>query len=255
MPQLPFFRLFNAAIAMYRNAMNANEEPAGTAVTASTQGQADRPAAIRRLRRLWRYGFLGTLVLLAAFVAGFAFFADTVGRLAPPPGISRADGIIVLTGGYHRIDTAVALLENGQGKRLLISGVNPVTSRGTLRQATGAQTDVFNCCIDIDIEALDTIGNAAESAKWLTRNGYKSVILVTNNYHMPRSIMELKRTAGNVDIVPWPVVNTPMDDGRWMMKPAALRVLFTEYAKYVAALARGLLPAPEQGPTISAAAR
>lgn len=235
--------------------MNANEEPAGPAMSAAIPEQAVRTGMIRRLRRASRYGFLAALVLCTAFVAGFAFFADTVSRLAPPETVSRADGIIVLTGGYHRIDTAIALLEKGQGQRLLISGVNPSTTRGSLRLATGAQSATFNCCIDIDIEALDTIGNAAESAKWLNRNGYRSVILVTNNYHMPRSIMELRRTAGNVDIVPWPVVNTPMDDGRWMTKPAALRVLLTEYSKYVAALARGLLPTPDQSTTISAAAQ
>ncbi|MAW87938.1 MAG: hypothetical protein CMJ42_15580 [Phyllobacteriaceae bacterium] len=235
--------------------MNANEEPAGPAVTVAVQGRIEGSGTIRRLRRIWRYTFLAALVVAAVFVAGFAFFVDAVGRMAPPGGMSRADGIIVLTGGYHRLDTAVSLLEKGQGKRLLISGVNPVTTRTSLRQATGARSAIFNCCIDIDIEALDTIGNAAESAKWLERNGYRSVILVTNNYHMPRSMVELKRTARDIEIVPWPVVNTPMEDGRWMTKPAAMRVLITEYAKYVAALARGVLPVRDSSPMMSASAR
>lgn len=235
--------------------MNANEEPASPAVTVAVPGRTEGSGTIRRLRRIWRYTFLAALVVATVLVAGFIFFVDAVGRMAPPDRLSRADGIIVLTGGYHRIDTAVSLLEKGQGKRLLISGVNPVTTRGSLRQATGARSAIFNCCIDIDIEALDTIGNAAESAKWLERNGYRSVILVTNNYHMPRSMVELQRTARGVEIVPWPVVNTPMDDGRWMTKPAAMRVLVTEYAKYVAALARGVLPVRDSAPVMSASAR
>ncbi|WP_245408408.1 YdcF family protein [Zhengella mangrovi] len=231
---------------------NANDDCAGAAMPAAMAEKTEGPTVIRRLRRAWRYTFLGILVIAAVFVAGFTFFADSVSRMAPPGAIADADAIIVLTGGYHRLDTAIDLLENGHGKRLLISGVNPVTTRTSLRKATGARSALFNCCIDIDIEALDTIGNATESAKWLKRNGYRSVILVTNNYHMPRSMMELKRTAGDIAITPWPVVNTPMDDGRWMVKPAALRVLLTEYTKYVAAMARGVFPGDQESESLRA---
>lgn len=178
------------------------------------------------------------LVASGAFLAGFAFYADYVSRLAPPSaGKAHADAIIVLTGGSQRIEAALDLLAQGAARRMLISGVNPAVSRDMIRNATGANKALFNCCIDIDAEALDTIGNAEESAKWLARNGYESVILVTNNYHMPRSLLELQRKARNVAVIPWPVVNTPLTNGDWMGKPQAVRVLFTEFAKYVGALA------------------
>ena len=45
---------------------------------------------------------------------------------------------------------------------------------------------------DIDHAALDTIGNAEESAKWVNSHGYGRVIVVTNNYHMPRSLVEFE---------------------------------------------------------------
>ena len=102
---------------------------------------------------------------------------------------------------------------------------------------------------------MDTIGNAEESAKWVTSHAYGKVIVVTNNYHMPRSLLELRRSVGSVELLPYPVVNTPLDNGGWMTRPEALRVIFTEYAKYVAALARGLwTPTPPQGDMMSAAA-
>ena len=69
-----------------------------------------------------------------------------------------------------------------------------------------------------------------------------SVILVTNNYHMPRSLLEMGRLLDEAELEPYPVVNSKLDDGGWMTKPDALRVLFTEYNKYLAALARGVLP-------------
>ena len=74
---------------------------------------------------------------------------------------------------------------------------------------------------------------------------YGSVILVTNNYHMPRSLLELGRRI-DADLKPYPVVNTKLDDGRWLFEPDALRVLITEYTKYLAAVARGLVPAADE---------
>src|SRR5690606_11961761 len=94
-----------------------------------------------------------------------------------------------------------------------------------------------------DHAALDTIGNAEESAKWVTSHAYDSVIVVTNNYHMPRSLLELKRLIGHAELRPYPVVNTRLDSGEWVGNREALRVLFTEYAKYLGALARGVVPA------------
>jgi uncharacterized SAM-binding protein YcdF (DUF218 family) len=160
-----------------------------------------------------------------------------------PARTTKADAIIVLTGGQSRLEAALGLLKEGKADRLLISGVHPATGRNALRAATGSDTDLFSCCVDIDREALDTVGNAQESAKWLSEHRFGTVILVTNNYHMPRSLLEMHRLAGSVQFIPYPVVNTRLDHGRWMGEPAALRVLVTEYVKYLAAIARGIVPA------------
>ncbi len=176
------------------------------------------------------------------FAGGFGLFASHIGAMSTPKQVT-ADAIIVLTGGEARLTTALELLKSGKGKRLLISGVNPATGPNQLRAATGGTRKLFNCCVDFDYEALDTIGNAQESAKWLRSHNFNSAILVTNNYHMPRSLLELGRQV-DVDLTPYPVVNRPLDKGRWLVEPGALRVLFTEYTKYLAAIARGLVPDP-----------
>lgn len=72
-------------------------------------------------------------------------------------------------------------------------------------------------------------------------HNYESIILVTNNYHMPRSLLELGRRV-DADLRPYPVVNKRLNDGRWLMEPEALRVLFTEYTKYLASIGSGLIP-------------
>lgn len=176
------------------------------------------------------------------FVAGFVVFVDHVARLEVPLELHGADGIVVLTGGQSRIDTGLGLLKAGKGRRLLISGVNPVARMDDLRHATGGDRNLFTCCVDIDRAALNTIGNAEESAKWASANTYGSIIVVTNNYHMPRSLLEMRRILPMADLQPYPVVNTPLTDGTWLTNPDALRVLVTEYTKYVAAIARVLLP-------------
>jgi uncharacterized SAM-binding protein YcdF (DUF218 family) len=187
---------------------------------------------------------VGTAVLGCAilFFGGFALFATHVGQMATPKDPPAADAIIVLTGGQARLDAAVGLLRSGKGERLLISGVHPSTSRTTLQAATGGDKALFSCCVDIDRDALDTIGNAEESAKWVRTHDYSRVILVTSNYHMPRSLLEMGRLLDSEELAPYPVVNSKLDNGGWVAKPDALRVLFTEYNKYLAALARGALP-------------
>jgi uncharacterized SAM-binding protein YcdF (DUF218 family) len=180
---------------------------------------------------------------LCAFAIGFGLFAEHVSLLTQPGDMRSADGIIVLTGGQSRIGAALQLLKSGKGKRLLISGVNPHSGRKALREVTGGDQRLFSCCVDLDHEAIDTVGNAEQSAKWVAAHDYGSVILVTNNYHMPRSLLEMHRLLPQASVEPYPVVNSRLDDGSWLTKPAAVRVLATEYVKYLAALARSVLPA------------
>ncbi len=210
-----------------------------------------REALRPRAWGLWqalRWLMAGVGVLLVLFILGFGLFASHIGGLVAPSNPKVADGIIVVTGGQSRIDAAVDLLKTGKGRRLLISGVNPMAGREDLRVATGGDRSLFSCCVDIDHAALDTIGNAEESAKWVRQHAFGSVILVTNNYHIPRTMLEMRRLLQNEDLQPYPVVNTRLDGGSWLTKPEAIRVLFTEYTKYLAALARGVVPAQHAQP-------
>ncbi|MFN3546834.1 MAG: YdcF family protein [Mesorhizobium sp.] len=204
----------------------------------------NRERADTRGTRSSRLGWLARGLLAAtgiaglAFVVGFGWFANQISHLETPADPPGADAIIVLTGGQFRLDAAVDLLRSGKGRRLLISGVNPVARDSELKAVMGADDRLFSCCIDIDRAAIDTIGNAAESAKWVNEHAYDSVILVTNNYHMPRSMLEMRRLLKTTELRPYPVVNSRLDDGSWLVKPDAVRVLFTEYTKFLTAVAR-----------------
>lgn len=205
------------------------------------------PAGRGRFLRGFRFVVLAALGCAAVFAGGFGLFADYVSSLATPRNPDTADAIIVVTGGRSRLDAAVKLLKSGKGERLLISGVHPDADLDDLRAVTGGDRTLFGCCVDVDYDALDTIGNAQESAKWLRGHKYARAILVTNNYHMPRTLLEMKRVVPDTEFIPYPVVNTRIDHGSWLTSSEVLRVLFLEYTKYLAAVARGMLPLESNG--------
>ncbi|RWX74396.1 YdcF family protein [Neorhizobium lilium] len=190
-----------------------------------------------RARRLARRLFLVAFLLAAIVVGGFLWFADTVTSQKAPDGV-KADAIVVLTGGYLRIEQALGLLRDGAGQRLLISGAHPSTTPTQIRKATQASSDLFACCVDIGYDALDTIGNANEIARWIHSHNYRSVLVVTNNYHMPRSLLELRRADPVTRFIPYPVINADLTRRAWFAEPDTLRTMLSEYGKVVLATLR-----------------
>jgi len=191
------------------------------------------------LRRFIRGFILLSLILLGVFSGGFLWFADSVASMRPPES-ARGDAIIVLTGGYQRIEQAVGLLRDGVGKRLLISGVNPATTRSQIRKMTQGSSDMFSCCVDMGYKAIDTIGNANEAASWIRDHNYSSIVVVTNNYHMHRSLHELRSASPQTEFIAYPVISADLARTNWFVEPDVVRTMLYEYLKFVAAAARDL---------------
>lgn len=191
------------------------------------------------IRRALRYGGMLLILNAAVLVAGFLIFADSVSNMRPPETV-KADAIVVLTGGYQRIEQAIDLLKRGYGERLLISGVNPSTTAGQIRKATRTSPDLFDCCVDIGYAAIDTIGNANETAIWIRDKGYRSILVVTSNYHLSRSLMELRRSDPDTEFIGYPVVNADLKTRAWYSEPDAMRTMLAEYGKTVIAYVRGV---------------
>ena|GEM_PF-104198 len=225
-----------ATLARYDQTMSAGESY--DSPTAGADGRHTRrfnwPANMLLVLTL-------TLVLLAGIVAGsFLRFARDIVTMTPPRTITEADGIVVLTGAASRIYRAVALLEEGRGKRLLISGVYPTTTGRRIQQELAAEPALFDCCVDLGHDALDTRGNANETALWARDNGYDAIIVVTSNYHMPRSLMELRRVDPGIRLIPYPVVDWEFVDLDWKYATTVLRRVLVEYGKFVMARFRPL---------------
>jgi uncharacterized SAM-binding protein YcdF (DUF218 family) len=181
-----------------------------------------------------------TFALGAAFVLllglGFLWFIWRVPADEIP--LSRdADGIVALTGGASRIADAIELLASGRGKRLLISGANRATNSSEISRLNPEFERWVRCCVDID-RSLNTLGNAIETRRWAESRGFRSLIVVTSNYHMPRALAEIAHQLPGVALVPFPVVTDRQRADPWWSGGATARLMLSEYVKYIFAKLR-----------------
>jgi uncharacterized SAM-binding protein YcdF (DUF218 family) len=164
---------------------------------------------------------------LLAFLAvlyglGFALFAVTLGDPAPAD-TPKVDAIIAITGGKGRIEHGADLLAKGKAKRLLIAGADPSVRKVDLVRRLGGKERLFDCCVDLGSESVDTRSNAEEAKRWLEKQQYKSVRLVTSDWHMRRARYEFNRQLPNrIEIIPDSVRTEPN-----------FMTLFAEYNKYL----------------------
>ena len=164
-----------------------------------------------------------TAVIVMVWAFGFLWFAIALPQPAP---FSRTDAIVVPTGGAGRIPRGLDMLNRGAAERLLVSGVFEDVKRGEFAAEYGVPDRLMQCCVALDFAALDTRGNARETAAWANREGVRSIRLVTSDWHMRRAVSELRATLpGEVEILPDAVPTEP-----------SFGTLFLEYHKLLATL-------------------
>jgi uncharacterized SAM-binding protein YcdF (DUF218 family) len=184
-------------------------------------------------------GWVTVLVCISvslAFLLGFFWFASRV-----PAGDIRltgaTDGIVVLTGDAARVSEAIELLAHGYGQRLLISGASPSTTATEISRLNPDFARWIRCCVDFD-RSLNTLGNAVETRRWAERRRFRSLTVVTSDYHMPRAMAEIAHQLPNVRLVAFPVTSDRLRAEHWWASGPAMRRLLSEYVKYIVAQAR-----------------
>ena len=207
-----------------------------------TAPKAPRRGVLRFGAGLFRFLMKTALVLMfvagGLFIGGLLNFATSISDHQSTKSLKDADGIVVLTGGRHRISHALDLVSARKGKRLLISGVNADTSKNAIGRLNPTKQALFTCCVDVERQALDTIGNARESAKWAQANDMASLIVVTSSYHMPRSMLEFRRALPETKLQASAVIVPELADESWWRTQKGVRLVVSEYVKYIAAIVR-----------------
>ncbi len=141
--------------------------------------------------------------------------------------ITHTDAIVVLTGGMGRINFGFNLLKKNLSSKMLISGVYRAnTVKTILRYNKDYPKDALQR-ISLGYDARNTHGNAIEAKKWMDKNHFTSLRLVTAYYHMPRALMFFKNVMPNIKIATTPVYLHNKIKGFRVVE-----LLFIEYTKY-----------------------
>ncbi|MEO5773665.1 MAG: YdcF family protein [Sphingomicrobium sp.] len=158
--------------------------------------------------------------LLMLYGLGFVLFAVTLGK--PATG-APTDAAIVLTGGPGRIERGLDVIRHGGARRMLIAGADPSVTKADLAKHIRGSGAILRCCVDLGSESVDTRSNAEEAQRWLAKGRYKSVRLITSDWHMRRANYEFRRVLGGKYQI---VADSVSTEPRFL-------TLFGEYNKYV----------------------
>jgi uncharacterized SAM-binding protein YcdF (DUF218 family) len=162
--------------------------------------KARRPQVVRdrsgsrapKHREIGLGGIIGRIaaLLLLGWSGGFLWFSLTLPD--PAPIGLRTDAVVVLTGGKGRLKRGLAVIEAGSARRMLVSGVDRITTRKQLAAAVGVKKARL-ATTDLGYEAVDTRSNAEETMRWVAKHNFTSIRLVTSAGHMRRARLELSR--------------------------------------------------------------
>lgn len=182
------------------------------------------------------------LLFALCWLGGLFWFASRI-----PAGAGqaqqKADAIVVLTGGKNRLEYGMRLLAEEWAPRLFISGVHEdITEQQLVNlvppELRGRINSMDEDAVVIGREAWNTIGNAEETKRWLENNKVHSILLVTSNYHMPRSYYEFRHLVKGIEIIPAPVPNEAYSPVTWWLADNYRMLVLTEYHKYLASKLR-----------------
>jgi len=200
------------------------------------------PRSVQHRRRFRRFRFLlSTAILLGlVWLAGFVWYVDSIPTTVENPD-QHTDAIVVLTGGSERLSEGRRLLSRGLASKLFISGVYRGVEVDELLSVGKSDPRLIACCVVLGHIAENTRGNAIETAVWVYEQGYKSLRIVTANYHMRRSLLEFKSLMPDVDIIANPVFPDTVKIKDWWRFPGSTVLIASEFNKYLFASLRNSL--------------
>ncbi|MBQ8481321.1 MAG: YdcF family protein [Alphaproteobacteria bacterium] len=189
------------------------------------------------IKKYWLIALVVFDCIFVPWFCGFLWFGQKINDYNDYA-LKYTDAIVVLTGGRNRISRAVELVNNNMAEHLFISGVEKNTSLKDILK--GLKISVDNPeKVELGYKATNTIENAREIKEWIENNDIKSVRLITSNYHIPRSLAELKAYNLPLDIEVTPVYSENVAN-YWWQSWGTFKLIFGEYNKYLVVIFRNL---------------
>lgn len=141
---------------------------------------------------------------------------------------TKSSLIVVLTGGKGRIEKGIELLNEGNGKFLLISGVfqkEKIQNKYLFKD----NINLKECCIFFEEKAKNTFQNASEVSNWLKERRVEidSIQLITSYYHIPRSLIIFKKFFPDKQLITVPVSQFSFSKELFFH----IKLIFSEYFK------------------------
>lgn len=143
------------------------------------------------------------LLVFIIWLAGYGMFVHKSASYTHD--VPKCDYIAVLTGGKGRISLALDSIKSAKPKGIFVSGVYEKTTLNDIL----ANEQSLGVYIILGKRARNTEENAAEICEWAGSSGVRSMVLITSDYHMIRSLSEIEYTDPALEIIPVTVPTQP----------------------------------------------
>jgi len=184
--------------------------------------------------------FLALLILIITyFLIELFHFKEKIITAENYPNPENTN-IVILTGGTNRIKDGFDIINKFDKKskytiKILVSGTGKGFTKLSLQNMLSPDFDLklIKCCVELDAISQNTYSNAKQTLKWSTKNNIKEFILITSNYHMPRSILEFKNKMPNIRILTYPIKPRKHEINNWLNSFETFSLIFYEFCKFI----------------------
>ncbi|QTA93580.1 YdcF family protein [Desulfonema magnum] len=165
------------------------------------------------------------LFLLTGFIIGgeiIYFHKILSGQISP----ETSELIVVFAGGTERTEAGYSLANSGYGTCLVISPADQKKLK--LYDRKHRRSSTVRCIVED--KARTTLENAVYTKKIITEHGFRSVLLVTSSYHLPRSyfLLRLLLLGNNVKIRAFGVSGSGRND---LQSSRGKKIIYNEMVK------------------------
>lgn len=170
------------------------------------------------------------LLLVVAFLLFGSLYPQYSASRLPRHSGAIAEAIFVLAGGDKRIVVGVKALKDGIGRELYILGTGHSAVPETVIPGYAGLSEDERRRIHLEGWSETTLENAVSAKTIVGERQYRSVVLVTSDYHLPRAYLAVRSAIPETVRIEVLTVNSRWtgSDARWRK----IRLFFVESWKY-----------------------